>query len=138
MIDLYLANALDWCKCNNRCPDPYVADWSMPPAFVDVYYRYIFQIPGAGGYAFSLIDKPEWVNVFFDSVTGRIRIEGTPSEDDVEDDVEISFAIANCGRSLDEEGITVTFDVMEGQYQLLVDQDTADIIDVDGQLIDTD
>lgn len=139
MSDIYLQNAIDTCNCSNvRCPDPYSASWSMPDALVDVYYRKLLKIPGSGAYDFELIEKPEWVEVFFDQVTGRIRIEGTPTSDDIADEVEIKIKVANCGRALDETGVTLLVNVIEPDFQLLVDSDLSDVIDYDGTLIETE
>ncbi|MGN6438380.1 MAG: hypothetical protein ACTHMM_17690 [Agriterribacter sp.] len=109
----------------------------MDPAYADVFYRWLFQIPGAGPYSFQLIEKPDWIEVYFDQVTGRIRVEGLPTEDEVGATIELRFAVANCGRVPDEDGITVSFEVMESEFQLLIDYDFSDIVDFDGEPIDT-
>lgn len=139
MSDIYLQNALETCNCSNvRCPDPYSADWSMPDALVYVYYRKLLKIPGSGSYDFELVEKPEWAEVYFDQVTGMIRIEGTPTIDDIGEDIQIKIKVANCGRVLDETGITLFVDVVEPDFQLLVDSDLSDVIDYDGTLIETE
>ncbi len=139
MSEMYLGNAIGSCNCSNvRCPDPYSANWTLADAEVDVYYRRLLKIPGSGAYDYGLIEKPDWVEIYFDQVTGRIRIEGTPTADDIGEDIEIRIKVANCGRTLDETGVMLLINVVESDLQLLIDHDLADIIDFDGSLIETE
>lgn len=133
MSEVYLGNVREACLCKyNRCPDPTQNDWTLPDATVGVYYRYLFQIPGEGTYNFEIVDKPIWVNTYFDSLSGKLRIEGIPDDDDAGETQVIKFRVANCGRQLNTLIITININIVESSMQFLIDYDDADIVDYDG------